>query len=197
MPDIDIDKLQIEVSASSEDATKKIRKLASSMRSLKKALAETNGVNSLANSLRSLSSAIKDAGATVEMANAIKSIGRQEAKIGDVADYLLGISKMDFSTSWNTMEAPAIFASISSINRCSFIKKVSAALRKAPLPQAGSRMVICNNQLRYSLRSSNRCFFVSFCLLRSEKYSSSFMPNACFFSAQSFPTVFSTIYLVI
>ena len=97
MPDIDIDKLQIEVSASSEDATKKIRKLASSMRSLKKALAETNGVNSLANSLRSLSSSIKDAGATVKMANAIKNIGRQEAKIGNDADYLLGISKMDFS----------------------------------------------------------------------------------------------------
>ena len=98
MPDIEIDKLQIEVSASSEDATKKIRKLASSMRSLKKALAETNGVNSLANSLRSLSSAIKDAGATVEMANAIKSIGRQETKIGNVADYLLGISIMDSSS---------------------------------------------------------------------------------------------------
>lgn len=112
MPDIDIDKLQIEVSASSDAATKNIRKLASSMRSLKKALSDTKAISDVANSLKTLSSAIKDAKATVEMANAIKSIGRQESKIGNVADYLLGISKLDFS---NLTSASNVIAELAEI----------------------------------------------------------------------------------
>lgn len=97
MPDIDIDKLQIEVSASSEDATKKIRSLASAFRSLKKSLSENGAVSTMANALESLSFSVGDAKNIAEMAKSIKDVGRQEKKVGNVADYLLGISKMDFS----------------------------------------------------------------------------------------------------
>ena len=97
MPDINIDKLQIEVSASSEDATKKIRSLASAFRSLKKSLSENGAVSTMANALESLSFSVGDAKNIAEMAKSIKDVGRQEKKVGNVADYLLGISKMDFS----------------------------------------------------------------------------------------------------
>lgn len=97
MPDINIDKLQIEVSASSEDATKKIRSLASAFRSLKKSLSENGAVSTMANALESLSFSVGDAKNIAEMAKSIKDVGRQEKKVGNVADYLLGISKIDFS----------------------------------------------------------------------------------------------------
>ena len=97
MPDIDIDKLQIEVSASSEDATKKIRALASAFRSLKKSLSENGAVSTMANALESLNFSVGDAKNIAEMSKSIKDVGRQEKKVGNVADYLLGISKIDFS----------------------------------------------------------------------------------------------------
>lgn len=97
MPDIAIDKLQIEIEASSSAATKSVRSLASALRRLKKDVSDSASISSLANSLKEINNSIWNVANLNEMATAIKDIGKQQARIGNVADYLLGISKMDFS----------------------------------------------------------------------------------------------------
>ncbi|MBQ6062095.1 MAG: hypothetical protein IJK87_00505 [Prevotella sp.] len=73
-------------------------------------------------------------------------------------------------------------------------------MRKAPLPQAGSRMVSCKSHSRYSLNRSNDRFRSSFCRkgvappMGGSEIAS--MSNSRFFSAQSLPMVCSTMYLV-
>lgn len=94
---IDIDKLQIEISASSEDASKKIRALANAMGRLKKAIGENENLNSIAKALKDMTSSVGDTANIATAAKEIKNIGKQEGKIGNVADYLIGISKIDFS----------------------------------------------------------------------------------------------------
>ena len=131
MPDIEIDKLQIEVSASSEDATKKIRSLASAFRSLKKSLSENGAVSTMANALESLSFSVGDAKNIAEMAKSIKDVGRQEKKVGNVADYLLGISKMDFS---NLTSASNVIGELAEI--ATAVRSVTRERSITQIPQA-------------------------------------------------------------
>ena len=63
-------------------------------------------------------------------------------------------SKMLFSTSLKINVSPNNLACNSSMYLCSSIKKSKAWFKKAPLPQAGSQIVSCNNQLRYSCNLS-------------------------------------------
>ena len=106
-------------------------------------------------------------------------------------------SKMLFSTPGNSIAEPVILASISSSNLCSSMRKRSAALRKAPLPQAGSQIVMPNSHSRYLVKFSNNRFLVAVWRFLSAKYSASSISISVFFSVQSRPTVFSTMYLVI
>ena len=107
-------------------------------------------------------------------------------------------SRIEFSIFWNKNPSPNNLPCNSSIYPCSAIRNSSAWFKKAPLPQAGSQMVIPNSQLRYCSNLSCRDLTLAlFCLPdRSCSYSSSTIPNPAFFCLQRLPTVLSTIYLV-
>lgn len=112
--DISIDKLSIEVSAASEAAAKNIGNIVSSLKRLKNAVGENENVNSLAKSLKTLSQSVGDFSNLSTAAQSLKDIGRQESKIGNVADYLLGISKIDFSNLTNASNVIGELAEVAS-----------------------------------------------------------------------------------
>lgn len=108
----EIDKLQIEIEASSAKASRSINSLVKAFANLKNAVSETKELQSIARGLNDIASASSgdNAGATA-MARSIKEIARQEAKISNISNYLRDISKIDFS---NLASAGVAIGSIAS-----------------------------------------------------------------------------------
>lgn len=124
---IDIDKLQIEIEASSTKASKSIDALTKALKNLKEAMGDAKELQSIATQMSAFSSATDGANATGvnAVAKAIKEIGNQESKIFRVTDYLVAMSKIDFS---NLLSASNVIGELAEI--ASSVRATTGATKK-------------------------------------------------------------------
>lgn len=98
MPDnVPIRGIEFQIKGTATAAAKSLDRMTTALTNMKQAVSGNNSLYRIAGSLKTVADAANNSEGIKQFESSIRNIARQESKIGNIADYLLGISKIDFS----------------------------------------------------------------------------------------------------